>query len=131
MKTRPKSSDPKPTLARFLDLPFDPQELLDLLNRRQNYTIFKGRGAHEVLVAELRKLVDAWIDSGRDPQGVERPEARTTKTTIPNGNSPEIGLRERTIFDSVQRWLCENPRGIYLSDLGELQISLRYPDRKS
>jgi len=141
MRIRPNPSAPIP--GPLTDR-FYPKDLLGGLNgkrdfgRDQRSMMPAGerapdadyRAAKDVFERELRRLVDAWLDSGRIAGGVfETPRDRKVKVTIPNIGAAEDRLRERTVFDSIQRWLMESPPLIFLAETGELRMSLGRPPK--
>ena len=143
MGTGPDPANPIDPISGPLVDKFYPNHLLDGLNGkrdfgREQHSMPAGtrasdaeyRDAKEAFASELRRLVDAWLDSGRIAGGIfETPRDRKVKVTIPNIGAAEDRLREKTVFDSVQRWLIDHPPLIFLAETGELQVSLRHPPK--
>lgn len=142
MQNRPNPSAPIP--GPLTDR-FYPKDLLGGLNgkrdfgREQRSMMSAGerapdadyRAAKDVFERELRRLVDAWLDSGRVAGEVfETPRDRRVKVTIPNLGAGENRHGSKpTVFDSVQRWLMESPPLIFLTETGELRMSLGRPPK--
>jgi len=141
MRIRPNPA--APISGPLTDLLY-PKDLLDGLNGKRDFGREQRsmtsaaerapdadyRAAKDVFERELRRLVDAWLDSGRVAGEVfETPRDRRVEVTIPNLGAAENRTRQSTVFDSVQRWLMESPPLIFLAETGELRMSLRQPPK--
>lgn len=136
--------------GQFVD-GFYAKDLLDALNGKRDFgkeqhAIFHGdqpmqtgphgkdegyRIAGEVFVTELRKLIDAWLESGRSADGVETPRDRKVTATASDLESFYLDPSGHTIFDMVRGWLMDDPPLFILAESGEVEMQLRRTSRRS
>jgi hypothetical protein len=151
MRNAPKQPVPeRESSGQFVD-GFYAKDLLDALNGKRDfgkeqYVVFHGdqpmqtgsdgkdegyRIAGEVFIAELRKLIDAWLESGRSTDGVETPKDRKVTATRSDLDSFYLDGNGHTIFDSVRGWLMDDPPLFILTNTGEVNMELRRTSRRS
>jgi hypothetical protein len=76
------------------------------------------RQASQILIAELRGLVDQWLDSGRRTDGVEEPKARTLD-------------KAESAYRAMTAWALSHKPMVLSTIAGELIVTVGWSERRT